>query len=84
MVSAKKISPFKPTIVYVALVDRPPCNLAGIVVVNHTHLLEVMLLRLSQNIGLLDLTNRNRFKKGNGYKIRTKGVHDYWGRKLHT
>ena len=31
-----------------------------------THFLVVMRVRLSQNIGLLDLTNRNRFKKGNG------------------
>ena len=33
----------------------------------NTHLLVVMRMMLSQNIGLLDLTNRTRFKKGNGY-----------------
>ena len=51
-----------------------------------THLLVVMRVRLSQNIGLLDLTNRTRFKKGNGYKIRTKSVRDYLGMRsmLHT
>ena len=36
-------------------------------------------MRLSQIIGLLDLTNQKQFKEGNGYKIRTKFVHDYWG-----
>ena len=41
-----------------------------------------MRVRLSQNIGLLDLTNRTRFKKGNGYKICTKSVRDYWGMRL--
>ena len=43
----------------------------------NTHLLVVMCVRLSQKIGLLDLTNRTRFKEGNGYKIRTKSVRDY-------
>ena len=38
-----------------------------------------MRMRLSQKIGLLDLTNQTRFKKLIGYKIRTKIVHDYWG-----
>ena len=47
-----------------------------------THFLVVMRVRLSQNIGLLDLTNRNRFKKGNCYKIRTKSVRNYWGTRL--
>ena len=47
-----------------------------------THLSVVMSMRISQNIGLLDLTNRTRFKKGNGYKIRTKSVRDYWGMRL--
>ena len=48
----------------------------------NTHLLVVMCVRLLQNIGLLDLTNWNQFKKGNGYKIRTKSVRDYWGMRL--
>ena len=43
----------------------------------NTNLLVVMRVRLSQNIGLLDLTNWTRFKKGNGYKICTKSVRDY-------
>ena len=30
---------------------------------NNTHLLVVMYVRLSQNISLLNLTNRNRLKK---------------------
>ena len=33
---------------------------------NNTHLLVIMRVRLSQKIGLLDLTTRTRFKKGNG------------------
>ena len=41
-----------------------------------------MRVRLSQKIGLLDLTNRTRFKKGIGYKIRTKSVRDYLGMRL--
>ena len=45
---------------------------------NNNNLLVIMRVRLSQKIGLLDLTNRTRFKKGNGYKIRKKSVHDYW------
>ena len=32
----------------------------------NTHLLVIMRVRLSQNIGLLDLKNRTPFKKGNG------------------
>ena len=39
---------------------------------NNTHFLVVMHVRLLQNIGLLDLTNRTQFKKLNGYKISTK------------
>ena len=42
----------------------------------------IMRVRLLQRIGLLDLTNRTQFKKGNGYKIRTKSVRDYWGMRL--
>ena len=42
----------------------------------NTHLLGIMCVRLLQKIGLLDLTNRNRLKKGNGYKQHTKSVHD--------
>ena len=45
---------------------------------NNTHLLVIMRVRLSQKISLLDMTNRIRFKKGNGWKIRTKSVSDYW------
>ena len=48
----------------------------------NTHLLVVMRLRILQKIGPLDLTNRTRFKKGNGYKFRTKSVRDYWGMRL--
>ena len=48
----------------------------------NTHLLVIMHVRLSQKIGLLDLKDRTRFKKGNGYKIRTKGVRDNWGMRL--
>ena len=44
---------------------------------NNTHFLVVMCVRLSQKIGLIDLTNWTRFKKGNGYKIRTKSVRNY-------
>ena len=44
-----------------------------------THLLVIMRMSLSQKIGLLELTNRNQFKKGNGYKIRLKSVRNYWG-----
>ena len=51
-------------------------------IVKNTHLLVIMSVRLSQKIGLLDLTNRTQFKKGNGYKIRTKSVRDYWGMSL--
>ena len=42
----------------------------------NTNELVIMRERLSQKIGLLDLTNRTQFKKGNGYKIRTKRVRD--------
>ena len=42
----------------------------------NTHLLVLIRVRLSHNIGLLDLTNRTQSKKVNGYKIRTKSVHD--------
>ena len=38
----------------------------------NTHLLMIMCKRLSQEIGLLDLMNRNQFKKVNGQKQRTK------------
>ena len=48
----------------------------------NTHLLVIMRVRLSQKIGLLDLTNRTRFKKGNGLKQRTKSMHDYCGIRL--
>ena len=44
---------------------------------NNTHLLVVMRVMLSQNIGLPELKNRTRFKKGSGYKIRTESVRDY-------
>ena len=44
----------------------------------NTNFLVIMRVRISQKIGLIDLTNHNRFKKGNGYKIRTKSVHNYW------
>ena len=43
----------------------------------NTYLLVIMRVRLSQKIGLLDLTNQNQFKKVHGYKIHTKGVHNY-------
>ena len=49
---------------------------------NNTHLLVVTRVRLSQKIGLLDLMNRTRLKKGNGYKIHTKSARDYWGMRL--
>ena len=49
---------------------------------NNTNLLVIMHTKLSQKIGLIDLTNRTRFKKANGYKIRTKSVRDYWGMRL--
>ena len=32
----------------------------------NTHLLAIMCVRLSQKIGLLDLTNQTQFKNGNG------------------
>ena len=48
----------------------------------NTHLLVVMRVRPLQNISLHDLTNQTRFKKGIGYKIRTKSVRDYWGMRL--
>ena len=40
----------------------------------NTHLLVVICVRILQKTYLLDLINRTRFKKGNGYKIRTKSV----------
>ena len=48
----------------------------------NTYLLVIMRKRLLQKTSLLDLTNRTQFKKGNGYKIRTKSVHYYWGMHL--
>ena len=39
----------------------------------------IMRTRISQIIGMIDLKNQNQFKKGNGYRIRTKSVRDYWG-----
>ena len=48
----------------------------------NTYLLVVMRVRLSQKIGLLDLMNWTQSKKGNGYKIRTKSVRDYWEMRL--
>ena len=52
----------------------------------NSHLLVIMRVKLSQKIGLLDLTNRTRFKKGNGQKQCTKTVRDYCGIRfmLHT
>ena len=44
----------------------------------NTHLSVAMRMRLLKNIGLIDLTNQTLLKKGNGYKIRTKSVRDYW------
>ena len=41
-------------------------------------LLVLMCMRLLQKTGLIDLTNQDRFKKVNGYKIRTKSVRNYW------
>ena len=46
---------------------------------NNNYLVVIMCVRISHNIGLLDLTNRTRYKKGNGYIICTKIVRDYWG-----
>ena len=48
----------------------------------NTHLLVVMRVRQYQKIGLLDLKNRTRFKKLNGYKIRMNLFRDYWGIRL--
>ena len=45
---------------------------------SNTTFLVIMCLRLSQKIGLIDLTNRTRFKKGNGQKQRMKSVHNYY------
>ena len=39
---------------------------------NNTNFSVVMCVRLLQKIGMIDLTNRTRFKKGNGYKMHTK------------
>ena len=48
----------------------------------NNHFLVIILVRLSQNIGLLDLKNRTRSKKLNSQKQRTKSVRDYWGVRL--
>ena len=48
----------------------------------NTNLLVVILMRLSQNIGMLDLTNLTLSKKGNGWKICMKSVCNYWGIRL--
>ena len=48
----------------------------------NTNLLVIMRTRLLQKIGLIDLENWTRFKKGNGYKICTKSVRDYWGMRV--
>ena len=45
----------------------------------NTHLVVVMRVRLSHNIGLINLTNRTQLKKVNVYIIHTKSVRDYWG-----
>ena len=45
----------------------------------NTHMLVVMRGKPSQKIGLIDLKNQTRFKKGSRYKICTKSVHNYWG-----
>ena len=44
-----------------------------------TQLLVIMRVRLLKKIGLLNLNNRTRFKKVDGYKQRTKSVRDYCG-----
>ena len=46
-------------------------------IVEMDNLLVIIRMRISQKIGLLNLANRNCFKKGNGYKIRTKSVRNY-------
>ena len=46
------------------------------------HFLVVRCLRLLQKIVLLDLTNRTRLKKGNGYKICTESVRYNWGMRV--
>ena len=43
----------------------------------NTHLLVIMRMSISQKFGLLDLTNRTQFKKGNGYKIRANMGRSY-------
>ena len=48
----------------------------------NTHLLVMLRVRLSQKIGLLDLTNHIRFKKENDEKQRTRSVRNYWGMRL--
>ena len=48
----------------------------------NTHLVAVMRVRLLQKIGLLNLRNWTRFKKGNVCIICTKSVRDYWGMSL--
>ena len=44
----------------------------------NTHLVVIMRMRLSQKIGLQNLTNQTRFKKVNGTKQRTKSISDYF------
>ena len=48
----------------------------------NTHLSVIMCVRLFQKIGLLNLTDRTRSKKGNGWEQRTKSVRDYCGIRL--
>ena len=42
-----------------------------------THLLVIMHVRLLHKLGLLDLMNRNRLKKGNFQEQRTEIIQDY-------
>ena len=44
----------------------------------NNNLLVIMCVRLLHNIGLIDLTNQTRFKKGNGNKICTNNMDNYW------
>ena len=44
----------------------------------NNNLLVIMYVRLLHNIGLIDLTNQTRFKKGNGHKICTNNMDNYW------
>ena len=48
----------------------------------NNHLVVLIRVRPSKNIGLLNLKNQTQFKKGNSYIIRTKSVRDYWGMRL--